>query len=457
MLRRPTSSPETLLYASESPDGAGPSWCTRTSLVAQTAGHATVAEVAHEAVARARLIPEDVRFVTAKEVTGYGVVGGLRRSDAEGVRRDYDPARDRGGARGDVAREVVGRKLHATRATKRDPDPREVPVELRGSTRVRVVLYSVACHLEVIHGFGFEGFEEHASAVVADFVSEDGAAVGVGDEDAPRAARDVVADNLRVLGFLACQVSPNITDTAHIIGEDLGPGRVDDFRADPGGYEVIIHDGGVGALEKNIDRGLASGVALDDILHDFGVKGAVNKDGRGIALGGAYKIIVCDLGVDAPANDDPAGDIAYGTVSRNSSVASTHKVDSERRFFLWRFCLETPDREATNAHVLNALFDLEGIEVHVAQDANGLRSESPGAGRVCFGGRLDHGVVSAQLYPVLADHHSLAVDSTDDDGVARIGGIDSLLDGLARPNDRALRSGGADPSRQSNPASHQQG
>src|SRR5215218_5003531 len=274
MLRRRTSSPETLRYASESPAGAGPSWCTRTSLVAQTAGHTRVAEVAQEAVARARLIPEDVRLVMAKVVADDGVVHGLRRSAAVRVRRDYDPARDTGGARGDVARDLISCKLHAPRAQKRDPDPREVPVELRGSTRVRVVLYSVACHLEVTHGFGFEGFEEHARAVVADFVSEDGAAVGVGDEDAPRAARDVVADNLRVLGFLACHVSPNITDTAHIIGEDLGPGRVDDFRADPGGYEVIILDGGVGALEKNIDRGLASGVALDDILPDRGVERA---------------------------------------------------------------------------------------------------------------------------------------------------------------------------------------
>jgi hypothetical protein len=62
----------------------------RTSLVTQTAGHASVAEGAQEAVARARLIPEDVRLVMAKEVTGYGVVHGLRRSDIERVRRDYD-------------------------------------------------------------------------------------------------------------------------------------------------------------------------------------------------------------------------------------------------------------------------------------------------------------------------------------------------------------------------------
>src|SRR5918993_192700 len=40
----------------------------RTSLVAQTARHASVAEVAQEAVARASLIPEDVRLVVAEVV-----------------------------------------------------------------------------------------------------------------------------------------------------------------------------------------------------------------------------------------------------------------------------------------------------------------------------------------------------------------------------------------------------
>src|ERR687898_1535819 len=114
MLRRPTSSPETLLYASESPAGAGPSWCTRTSLVAQIAGHARVAEVAQEAVARARLIPEDVRLVTAKVVADDGVVFGLRRPTFDRVHSHHDPARDEAGgggagAGGDVAREVVAR------------------------------------------------------------------------------------------------------------------------------------------------------------------------------------------------------------------------------------------------------------------------------------------------------------------------------------------------------------
>src|SRR5215210_3381160 len=140
MLRRPTRSPQTLLRAREGPAGAGPSWCTRTSLVAQTAGHTRVAEVAHEAVARARLIPEDVRFVAAEVVADYGVVHGLRISFAVRIHRDHDPARDTGGPRGDVAREVVGRNLHVPRSIKHDPDPREVPVELRGSTRARIVL-----------------------------------------------------------------------------------------------------------------------------------------------------------------------------------------------------------------------------------------------------------------------------------------------------------------------------
>src|SRR5215217_6665204 len=192
MLRRPTRLPETLLRARESPAGAGPSWCSRTSLVAQTGWHARVAEVAHEAVARARLIPEDVRLVAPKVVAGDGVVPGFRRSAEELIRRDYDPARDWGGARGDVARDLISRNLHATRAEKRDADPREIRVELRGSTRARIVLDRVAFHLELTRGS--EGLEEHARAVVVYLVPGEGAAVGAFDVDAPRAARDAVAD-----------------------------------------------------------------------------------------------------------------------------------------------------------------------------------------------------------------------------------------------------------------------
>ena len=172
----------------------------RTSLVAQTARHATVAEVAQEAVARARLIPVDVRLVMAKEVTGDGVVPGFHRSAEERIGRDYDPARDGGGTGGDVARDLVARKLHAPGAENRDADPREICPPLCGSTRARVVLDCVAFHLEVIYGVRRSSFEEHAPAGVVDRVSGEEAAVGVDDGDAPRGARDVVANDLGVAG-----------------------------------------------------------------------------------------------------------------------------------------------------------------------------------------------------------------------------------------------------------------
>src|SRR5215211_7624035 len=169
----------------------------RTSLVAQTAGHTRVAEVAQEAVARARLIPEDVRLVTAKVVGDYGVVGGLLCCVVVRIPGDHDPARDRGGPRGDVAREVVGLNLHVLRSLKRDGDHREIPVQFRGSTRARIVLDRVAFHLQANYGFiKSERFDHHASAVIADRVSGEGAAVGDLEEDAPRPARDPVADDL---------------------------------------------------------------------------------------------------------------------------------------------------------------------------------------------------------------------------------------------------------------------
>src|SRR5215208_3794410 len=343
----------------------------RTSLVTQTAGHASVAEVAQEAVARARLVPEDVRLVMAKVVAGYGVVPGLRRS---AVRRDYDPARDTGGARGDVAREVVARKLHATRANKRDPDPREIAIELPGSTRARIVLDRVAFHLELTYRFRLESIEEHASAVVVDRVSGEGAAVGVFDEDAPRAARDVVADDLRVCGFLAGQVRSHDAKTADVVGDDGGSRRVDVEDAGPVVFEIIPRDSGIDAILVNLDREVVFGDASDIILHDRGVaRIACNNDPFGVGIRVAYDIILRDSGVDVLASDDPAGDFAYETVSHNSSVAGSEKVDREQSLL---FILEAPEREASNAHTLHALVDLEGIEVYVANNANALRSES---------------------------------------------------------------------------------
>src|SRR5919107_535007 len=236
----------------------------RTSLITQTAWHASVAVVAQEAIARARLVPVDVRLVIAKVVAGYGVVLRFRRSVAERIGRDYDPARDRGGARGDVAREVVGRNLHATRPQKRDADPRERrPAFLDTSWALPgVVLDRVGFHLEAAHGLAGESFEEHASAVVVDRVSGEGAVVGAADPGAPRAARDAVVDDLGVVFglFRPEDGDARITETAHIIGEDLGAGRIDDEHAEFVVREVVARGGGVGAL---LDKDPTVGAAFD--------------------------------------------------------------------------------------------------------------------------------------------------------------------------------------------------
>src|SRR5919112_1369145 len=153
-------------------------------------------------------------------------------------------------------------------------------------------------------------------------------------------------------------------------------------------------------------------------------------------------MVLRDSGVDTQANGDPAGGIACETVSHKSSVASGDHVDHGERVLV----IEAPEREASNAHIAHALVDLAGFGVKVAEDANSLRSSDKlRAGRVCLGtwGRFDHGVISAQLDPVLADHHVFLVDSLDHYRVARMCCVDGLLDGLARPHDPALRSGGA--------------
>src|SRR5215217_8763622 len=228
----------------------------------------------------------------AKVVADYGVVHGLRRSAAVRVRRDYDPARDRGGPRGDVAREVVGRKLHATRrAEKRDADPREIPVEFPGSTRASIVLDRVAFHLQANYGFiKSVSFEEHASAVIADRVSGEGAAVGDLEEDAPRPARDPVADDLagvagpfrpedgdaRFTGaayVVGDDLGAGRTEDKHagccavrdVVGEDLGPGRVDEDHAKTFAYEIIPRDSGICVPLLKVDPYV---IASDDIVHD---------------------------------------------------------------------------------------------------------------------------------------------------------------------------------------------
>src|SRR5829696_4077670 len=158
---------------------------------------------------------------------------------------------------------MVSSNLHLPRAEKRDPDPREVDAELRGSTRARVVLDGVAFHLEATHGLRLGSYEEHASAVVVYLVSGEGAAVGAFDVDAPRAARDAVADDLGVVvgPFRPEDGDARITGAAYVVGDDLGAGRIEDNRADEGAVrDVVARDGGVGALP---DKDPTVGAAFD--------------------------------------------------------------------------------------------------------------------------------------------------------------------------------------------------
>src|SRR5829696_8739819 len=327
------------------------------TLVAQAARHASVAVVGAQDVARARPVPEDVWLVAAEVVAGDGVVPGLRISFAVRIHRDHDPARDTGGPRGDVAREVVGRNLHVPRAKKRDPDPREVPVEFRGSTRARIVLDRVGFHLEATYRSLRKSvsFDEHASAVVVDRVSDDKASFRVGDVHAPRAARDVIANDLGVVvgPFRPEDDDARFTGAAYVVGEDLGagrfddtggeygavrdvvgddpgPGRVSDQHAEPVAYEVVLLDGGVGDPVMYLDRVCVFGHVSDDVLRDSGVRTDLNIDAIS-AFGVAYDIIVLDSGVDAPRGKADPGGIAYGAVSRNGGVAGVENVDRECR------------------------------------------------------------------------------------------------------------------------------
>src|SRR5215207_4284152 len=416
----------------------------------------------------------------AKVVAGYGVVHGLRISFAVRIHRDHDPARDTGGPRGDVAREVVARNLHVPRAQKRDADPREVPVELRGSTRARIVLDRVAFHLEATYRSLLKSvsFEEHASAVVVDRVSGDKASFSVGDVHAPRAARDVVANDLGVVvgPFRPEDGDARFTGAAYVVGDDLGAGRFEDNRADYGAVrDVVGDDPGAGRFFDEH----AEVVACEVVGEDLRLGGVCGEDPTVIACEGIVRdssvalslkngdprvlvvreIVILDSIVETfGTNPDPGAVVAHDMVTYNSNVAGGENVDHDSPLALVRLLFEAADRETRDAHVLDGPVDLAGPEVRIAEDANSLRSKDLRAGRVCFGsgGRFDHGVAeAAQLYPVLADHYVLSVNSPHDDSVARIGSVYSLLDGLARPNDLVLRSGGADPRRQYHPACHQ--
>src|SRR5215208_7587272 len=213
--------------------------------------------------------------------------------------------------------------------------------------------------------------------------------------------------------------------------------------------DIITLDEGVNVcLKVDLTFGIGGivGIAFERIVSDRSVALFLNEDPI-VAV--VREIVIPDSVVETFAiYPDPGAEVAHDMVTFNSSVAGAPNVYHDcRGNALVRLLIEASDREARNAHVSHARAgEGGGFEVHVAEDANSFRSKDLRAGRVRFGswGSFDHGVVSTQLNPVLADHYVLSMNSPDHDSVARMGSVDSLLDGLARPNDRALRSGGAD-------------
>jgi hypothetical protein len=77
-----------------------------------------------------------------------------------------------------------------------------------------------------------------------DFVSDEGASVGVCDVDAQPAARDAVADDLGVVfgPFGLEDADARITRASYVVGDDLCAGRVEDNRADEGALRDVVGD-----------------------------------------------------------------------------------------------------------------------------------------------------------------------------------------------------------------------
>ena len=156
------------------------------------------------------------------------------------------------------------------------PENATLPSSITSWALSGVVLDRVGFHLEAAHGFALEGLEEHASAVVVDRVSGEGASFSVGDADAPRAARDAVADDLGVVvgPFRPEDGDARITGAAYVVGEDLGAGRVEDNRADEGAVRDVVGDD-LGA--GRIDDEHAEVVVREIVARDGGVGALLEK------------------------------------------------------------------------------------------------------------------------------------------------------------------------------------
>src|SRR5215208_1754364 len=156
-------------------------------------------------------------------------------------------------------------------------------VESPASTRARIVLDRVAFHLEATYRFlRSVSFEEHASAVVADRVSGEEAAVSVCDVDARRAARDAVADDLGVVvgPFRPEDGDARITGAAYVVGDDLGAGRIEDNRADEGAVRDVVGEdlGPGGVFDEHTEV-----VVRDVVGENLGLGGVCGEDPTVIA------------------------------------------------------------------------------------------------------------------------------------------------------------------------------
>ena len=274
---------------------------------------------------------------------------------------------------------MVARNLHATRAKKRDADPREFLSNF--AARHERVLFSTVLPFTSKPPTCSSNWSASknmpAQLLWIVFPAMEPPLV-VADVDAPRAARDVVANDLgvvvgpfrpedempvsperlmsleRILVPVESRITVPMVLSVMSLERILVPVGLP--TTTPTHFpEIIPRDSGIDAsFSSTIDREGPSGMLPDIILHDRGVaRIACNNDPFGVGIRVAYNIILRDSGVDVLASDDPAGDIAYETVSHNSSVAGTEKVDREQS--LLPLLLEAPEREASNAHALHAL------------------------------------------------------------------------------------------------------
>ena len=122
---------------------------------------------------------------------------------------------------------------------------------------------------------------------------------------------------------------PAITGAAHIVGEDLGAGRVEDEHADRVLSVMSLERILVPSIEQRRSRITPYKIALTIIPRDRSARMASTTmpaaSVSGLPITWLFAIVVLTL-----ASDDPASDIACDTVSHNSSVASAGNVDHER-------------------------------------------------------------------------------------------------------------------------------